>query len=101
MPQSSTTRYTNAQIKEWTNMRGGLKILLYRGVHSETSSLKKVLFSGFLSFLNFWNYFQNHKYLCVIRKVKKNKKRTGPWQNPQLLGIILMKNVMGYAVMGH
>jgi len=52
-------------------MRGGLKILLYRGVHFGASSLKKVLFPVFQSSLIFWNYFQNHKYLCVIRKVKK------------------------------
>jgi hypothetical protein len=52
-------------------MRGGLKITLYRGVLFEASSLKKVLFPDFLSSLIFWNYFQNHKYLCVIRKAKK------------------------------
>jgi hypothetical protein len=51
-------------------MRGGLKILLYRGVNFETPSLKKVLLPDFLSSLTFWNYFQNHKYLYVIRKVK-------------------------------
>jgi hypothetical protein len=52
-------------------MWDGLKILLYRCVHFEAPSLKNVLFPDFLSSLTFCNYFQNHKYLCVIRKVKK------------------------------
>jgi hypothetical protein len=53
-------------------MRGGWKILLIRVVRLETPSLKKkVLFPDFISSLTFWNYFQNPKYLCVIRKVNK------------------------------
>jgi hypothetical protein len=32
---------------------------------------KEIFIFIFLSSLTFWNYFQNHRNLCVIRKVNK------------------------------
>jgi hypothetical protein len=50
-------------------MRGGLKILQYRGVHFEASSLKKVLFLNFLSSKKKgWPFAETTRFLGYLVK---------------------------------